>query len=337
MAAGLGSRLMPLTENIPKPMVPVLNKPVMQYCIELLKEHGVQEIIANTHYRPEAISNYFGDGSNLGVRLEYSYEEELLGTAGGVKNNRWFLDETFIIVSGDALTDINLTEMARFHKENNALVTLALKSVEDVSKYGVVVTDEAGKIQAFQEKPKASEAVSNLVNTGIYIFEPEIFDYIPDGFYDFGKELFPKLVEMNAKIYGFNTTDYWSDVGSLEVYKDSNWDFLANDKNLIGKNTVVQDSAKQEGNVVIGSGCYIGNNVRLKNCIIWDDCIIADNVVIENAIIGSKCLIGEGSTINSQVVVGCGCKIGSNVTLGPGLKIESNSRIDSGEDILEVG
>lgn len=337
MAAGLGSRLMPLTESIPKPMVPILNKPVMQYCVELLKKHGVNEIIANTHYYPESIRNYFGDGSKFDVRLEYSYEKELLGTAGGVKNNRWFLDETFFIVSGDALTNIDLTEMAKFHKESNALVTLALKPVKEVSKYGVVVTEKDGKIKAFQEKPKASEALSNMVNTGIYIFEPEIFDYIPDGFYDFGKELFPKLVEMNERIYGFNTNDYWSDVGNLEVYKESNWDYIKDMKDdfLIGKNIKTKGNYKKIGKAVIGNDCFIGENVELNNCILWDGCIVEDNAVIKDAIIGSKCIIGENTKIESKVVLGSNSIIGKNVSLSEGIKVPAKSNIPDGKVLLE--
>ncbi|NLW25283.1 MAG: nucleotidyltransferase family protein, partial [Clostridia bacterium] len=226
MAAGVGSRLMPLTKTVPKPMVPIVNVPVMEYCVKLLKKHGIYNIIANTHYLPSKITDYFQDGKKFGVNMTYSYERELLGTAGGVKNNSWFLDETFCIVSGDALTNIDLTEMYKFHKEKNALATLALKPVEDVTQYGVVVTDEEQCIKAFQEKPKKEEALSNLVNTGIYIFEPEIFSYIPEGFYDFGKQLFPKLVEMEERIFGFFTDDYWCDVGSLNVYKQANWDVL---------------------------------------------------------------------------------------------------------------
>lgn len=333
MAAGVGSRLMPLTTDIPKPMVPIVNVPVMEYCVRLLKNHGVEEIIANTHYLPKVITDYFSDGGKFSVNLRYSYEEQLLGTAGGVKNNSWFLDETFIIVSGDALTNINLTEMYKFHKEKGALATLALKPVKDVTQFGVVVTDRNYKVTAFQEKPKKSEALSNLVNTGIYIFEPEIFEYIPEGFYDFGKELFPKLVELNERIFGYPTQDYWCDVGSLNVYKQANWDVLNELFSLKGietnpiKSEELLGRKMGDGNVVIGGNCIIGKNVKLKDCIIWDNCIIEDNVVVEDAIIGANSIIGEGTVIKPGVVIGGGSIIGKNVVLSEGVRIEAKSRI----------
>jgi len=304
MAAGVGSRLMPLTKTVPKPMVPIVNVPVMEYCVKLLKKHGIYNIIANTHYLPSKITDYFQDGKKFGVNMTYSYERELLGTAGGVKNNSWFLDETFCIVSGDALTNIDLTEMYKFHKEKNALATLALKPVEDVTQYGVVVTDEEQCIKAFQEKPKKEEALSNLVNTGIYIFEPEIFSYIPEGFYDFGKQLFPKLVELRERIFGFFTDDYWCDVGSLNVYKQANWDVLQGKAQFPGikVNPIGQGLEKAPGveikdNVVIGDNCRLGKNVSLSNCIIWDNCVIEDNVVIDDAIIGAGCVIRANTVI----------------------------------------
>lgn len=342
MAAGVGSRLMPLTSEIPKPMVPIVNKPVMEYCVDLLKLHNVTDIIANTHYAADKIIGYFGDGQKLGVNLQYSYEENLLGTAGGVKNNSWFLDETFAIVSGDALTNINLGEMFLFHKSKGALATLALTPVKDVSQYGVVVMDENNKVTAFQEKPKKSEALSNMVNTGIYIFEPEIFDYIPEGVYDFGKELFPKLANSNDEIYGYVTKDYWCDVGSLEVYKQAQWDVINGkftmdglERDKIRSTSKIDVKANILGNVVIGSNCYIGRNVTLKDCIIWDNCIIEDNVVIENAIIGSNCIIGENAQINSDAVMGHGCIIGKDACLAPGVKLQAKSTIIPGLTVKE--
>jgi len=227
MAAGVGSRLMPLTATVPKPMVPVANRPVMEHAVNLLKRYEITEVIANLHYLPDVIRDYFGDGSEFGANLKYSEEKELLGTAGGVKNNQWFLDETFVILSGDGLTDINLHKLIEFHKQKGALATIALKKVEEVEQFGVVIKGEDGKIESFQEKPKREEALSDLVNTGIYIFEPEIFDYIPaKEVYDFGKNLFPLLVEKNLPFYGYEMEGYWCDVGSLEVYRQAHCDVL---------------------------------------------------------------------------------------------------------------
>jgi len=334
---------MPLTSVIPKPMVPIVNKPVMEYCIKLLKNHGIKDIIANTHYWPKVITDYFLDGREFGVNLSYSFEEKLLGTAGGVKNNRWFLDETFIIVSGDALTNIDLTNMYKFHKEKKALATLALKPVKDVTQFGVVVTDKDYKITAFQEKPKKSEALSNLVNTGIYIFEPEIFEMIPEGFYDFGKQLFPKLVQMNEKIFGYPTQEYWCDVGSLGVYKQANWDVingkfaLKNTKiTPISSKVKIDEKVKNASNIVIGDNCYVGENVKLSNCIIWDKCIIEDNVVVENAIVGANCILGENTVVKPNVVIGSGSIIGKNVYLSEGVKIAAQSKVTEGVRVEET-
>ncbi len=344
MAAGIGTRLRPLTDPIPKPMVPILNTPVMEYAVKLLRMHGIKEIITNTHYQPKYITDYFGQGQDFGVELQYSYEEELLGTAGGVKNNRDFLDQTFFVLSGDALTDINLTEMYQFHKENRSLATIALKAVKIVSDYGVVVTDPSGKIKAFQEKPKPAEALSQVANTGIYLFEPEIFDFIPDGFYDFGRELFPKLLEMQVPFYGFETSDYWCDIGAINVYQKAHRDTLGRPllKNMVSKdsifniskyclagiNSTIDLSAKISNNVFIGKNCNIGQRASLKNCIIWDNCTLLENVIIENAIIGMNCFIGANSIIKGHSV------IGNSVLIGKDILISKNRSIDSDAIIL---
>lgn len=225
MAAGVGTRLHPLTKDIPKPMVPIAGRPLMEHIVYLLRSHGFTDLVANLHYLPEKIQNYFGDGLRFGVKLKCSYEPELMGTAGGVKNNQEFLDATFVVVSGDALTDINLEAFLRFHKQKGAMASIALKPMEEVERFGVVIIDSEGRITSFQEKPKKEEALSNLVNTGIYIFEPEIFDYIPTGeVYDFGKHLFPRLAAERAPFYGYVTEDYWCDVGNLEAYSKAQKD-----------------------------------------------------------------------------------------------------------------
>jgi mannose-1-phosphate guanylyltransferase/mannose-1-phosphate guanylyltransferase/phosphomannomutase len=349
MAAGIGTRLRPLTNPLPKPMVPILNTPVMEYSVKLLKKHGVKEIIANTHYNPHFIQDYFEQGERFGVNLQYAYEEKLLGTAGGVKNNMHFLDETFFVLSGDALTDLDLTKMYHFHKEKHSLATIALKSVKDVSNYGVVVIDKKGRIQAFQEKPKKEEALSNVVNTGIYIFEPEIFDYIPQGVYDFGRELFPKLLELGTEFYGYITPDYWCDIGTVNVYKKAQDDALRisslrkfasedglvrlKDSCIAGANSTLDLSTKLGNNVYIGRNCNIGSQVHLNNCIIWDNCTILKNAIIENAVIGNDCIVGMNSVVGGGSLIGNNTLIGKNILMNKKFSIESNSIVITGKTV----
>lgn len=349
MAAGLGTRLLPLTDPLPKPMMPVLNTPVMEYSIRLLQMHGVSDIVANTHYNPAYIMDHFGNGSDFGVNLTYSFEEQLLGTAGGVRNNRHFLNETFFVLSGDALTDINLTAMYEFHKKSNSLVTIALKAVRDVSGYGVVVTRKSGRITGFQEKPNKKDALSNVVNTGIYIIEPEIFELIPEGFYDFGRQLFPRLLELGIPFYGYITKDYWCDIGTIPVYKKAHEEafksltltsfaqkntlFKLKEHCLTGLNTTLDLSVDLGKNVFIGRNCFIAGDARLNNCIIWDNCNIGENVVINNAIISSNCLIGSNTVIRGGSVIGCNSVIGRDMLLDKGCIIESNSVVVSGDTV----
>ncbi|MCW2279298.1 nucleotidyltransferase family protein [Heliophilum fasciatum] len=219
MAGGLGTRLRPLTDKMPKPMVPILGRPAMEYALLLLKAHGITDIAATLCYYPDLIKEYFGDGSRFGVNLRYFVETEPLGTAGSVKQAKDFLDDTFFVISGDGITDINLTEVANQHQASGAKASMALTTVEDPTQFGIVITDESDKIVRFIEKPKQDEVFSNTINTGIYVLEPEIFQYIPDGFYDFSKNLFPKLMEKNVPFYGFKSDGYWKDIGTLEQYR----------------------------------------------------------------------------------------------------------------------
>jgi mannose-1-phosphate guanylyltransferase/mannose-1-phosphate guanylyltransferase/phosphomannomutase len=317
----------------------------MEYSIKLQKKHGITDIIANTHYHPQYIQDYFEQGEPWGVRLQYSYEKELLGTAGGVKNNRNFLDETFFVLSGDALTDIDLDAMYQFHKKNRSLATIALKSVDDVSRYGVVIADETGRIKSFQEKPKAEEALSNVVNTGIYLFEPEIFDLIPDGFYDFGRELFPKLLELGREFFGYVTENYWCDIGTVDVYLRAQTDalnrpslkemasddgcFMLKKNCLAGINSTLDLSVRLGNNVYIGRNCSIGSKARLSNCIIWDNCTVLENAVVENSIIGANCQIGMISVIKGGSLIGNNSIIGKNIVLKKKSSIQTNSIVMS--------
>lgn len=213
MAGGFGSRLRPLTDELPKPMVPIINKPILSYIVGLLVRHGVKDIAMTLGYRPDAITEYFGDGSEFDCKIEYFVEPYPLGTAGGIKNAKEFIDDDFIVISGDALTNIDLSSMMRFHKSKKTLATIAVKEMENITGFGVVNFDANGIIQEFIEKPKFS--VNKYVNTGIYIFKPEIIGYIPDGKYDFGRELFPRLV---GELSAYRTDSYWSDIGTLSSY-----------------------------------------------------------------------------------------------------------------------
>lgn len=227
MAGGQGTRLRPLTNRMPKPMVPLLDRPCMEYIIDLLKKHGITEIAVTLQYLPQVIQQHFGDGSSSGVRLHYFEETAPLGTAGSVKNASDFLDETFLVISGDALTDFDLTSAIQHHREYKALATMVLTQVDDPTRFGVVTTDEQGRVTRFQEKPSWDEVFSNTVNTGIYILEPQILGFFEsDVVYDFGKQLFPDLLEQGIPLYGYVGQGYWSDIGTPEQYRETQIDMI---------------------------------------------------------------------------------------------------------------
>jgi mannose-1-phosphate guanylyltransferase len=247
LAAGLGTRLRPLTYEMPKPMVPVAGKPVMEHIVRLLREHGFTEVIANLSYLPDQIREHFGDGSAFGVSLEYREEPALLGTAGGVRNCAGFLGEEFLVISGDALTDIDLGAMREFHASHDGLATLALKAVDDPSQLGVVILGADGRIQGFQEKPDPAEALSDLANCGIYMFRSDIFDFFPGpgeskaagagddpGFADWALDVFPALLANDVPFYGHRFDGYWNDIGSLDELERGNEDARAGLVALLG-------------------------------------------------------------------------------------------------------
>lgn len=326
MAAGVGSRLMPMTANIPKPMIPVANRPLMESTVQLLSRHGITDIIANLHYHGDIIKNHFTDGNAWGVNLEYSPEDQLMGTAGGVKKCEWFLDDTFVVISGDALTDIDLSKLYAEHKRRGALATIALKPVAEVEQFGVVVTDSTGKIVQFQEKPSPREALSQTANTGIYVFEPEIFKLMPSNeFYDFGKQLFPYLVEAAAPFFGVAIDEYWCDVGSIPTYRQANADVVGGQVKvpyngelrhmnrgsslLLGEGAQLGRDATIKGQVVIGPGCQIGDGVSIENTVIWNDTVVETNAVIKEAVVGSACMIGTGVYVSPESVIASGSSL----------------------------
>jgi mannose-1-phosphate guanylyltransferase/mannose-1-phosphate guanylyltransferase/phosphomannomutase len=290
LAAGLGTRLRPLTYEVPKPLVPVLGTPVMEHIARLLARHGFDDVVCNLHYFPEQIERRFGDGSRWGLRLVYSHEDELLGTAGGVRNVRdHFGGETFLIISGDALTDIDLTALWQAHKDKGGIATLSLKRVEDPSQIGVVILGEDGRIQGFQEKPDPAEALSNLGNCGIYVMEPEIFDYFPDKpFVDWALDVFPTLLAQDVPFYGHEIDDYWNDIGNIPEFRQGNFDALSGEVKVKIDPARLNPPAEwlDEPPVYIGEGCEIGRDVRLTGPVV----------------LGDRCRVGEGAAIRDSVL-----------------------------------
>lgn len=303
MAAGVGSRLDPLTQKIPKPLVPVLNKPVMDILLQKLKDYGVEKVIANTHYLAEQIQNRYTKNSPVDIHFEYIHEETLSGTAGGVKKCEFFFDdvEDFIVVSADGLHDADLDKIVKSHKESGCIATMAISAVDhaEVCHFGVVVPTKEHYVSEFQEKPSIEEAKSNYINTGIYVFNKRIFDFIPKGEkYDFAKNVFPRLLEAGEKINTYRIYSYWSDIGTIEQYIQSNIDALSKkvlikDPNIIrkydsvyviGENTKLPEDISLLNNVVIGKNCTIGKNVKMENVILWDNVTVADNVTLKNVV-----------------------------------------------------
>jgi mannose-1-phosphate guanylyltransferase len=294
LAAGLGTRLRPLTNEITKPMVPVLDRPVMGHILDLLDRHGFEEVVANLHYFPESIERYFGK------RLTYRFEQELLGTAGGVRACAdFFGSDAFVVISGDALTDIDLSAFAARHREAGGIATLAVKKVSDTREYGVVLHDRDGRITGFQEKPSPEEALSNLGNCGIYIFEPEIFDYFPERpFVDWAQDVFPTLLANDIPFHMHEVSEYWNDVGSLGELRQGTFDALRGKLRLqvegeevspgvivAGEGTLPQ-SAEVEGPVWIGRDVQIGEGVRLMGPVV----------------LGDGVRVGEGAQLRESIV-----------------------------------
>ncbi|MEG4408474.1 NDP-sugar synthase [Microcoleus sp. MON2_D5] len=310
LAAGKGTRVRPITQTIPKPMIPILQKPVMEFLVELLRQHGFDQIMVNVSHLADVIENYFRDGQKFGVQIAYSFEGriedgemigEALGSAGGMKRIQDFspfFDDTFVVLCGDALIDLDLTAAVKWHREKGAIATIVMKSVprEEVPSYGVVVTDESGKIKAFQEKPSVEEALSTDINTGIYIFEPEIFDYIPSGEeYDIGSQLFPALVAAGAPFYGISMDFEWVDIGKVPDY------WRAIQSVLLGqvKNVSIPG-------IEVRPGIYAGLNVAVD----WDKVDITGPVYI-----GGMTIIEDGATIIGPTMIGPNCWLCSGATV----------------------
>jgi mannose-1-phosphate guanylyltransferase len=317
LAAGLGTRLRPLTYEINKPMVPVLDRPVMAHIVDLLDRHGFDETIANLHYFPDSIRDYFGE------RLTYRTEPELLGTAGGVRGcAEFFGDEAFLVISGDALTDIDLRAFAARHREAGGVATLAVKKVSDTREYGVVLHDREGRITGFQEKPEPEEALSDLGNCGIYIFEPRIFDYFPDRpFVDWAQDVFPALLAGDVPFHIHEVRDYWNDVGSLAELRQGTFDALRGELRLevageevapgvtvaggaplpgdvegpvwVGRDVEIGAGVRLTGPLVLGDGARVGDGAQLRESILFPGTEVAAGAILVGAIAGHAGILGS--------------------------------------------
>jgi len=338
LAAGVGSRLDPLTRTIPKPMVPVVNRPVIEHIVEKLAAHNFKTIKINLHYLGDTIRECLGDGSRLGVEIEYVKEDQLWGDAGSVKRSeKFFDDETFLVVGGDDISNINLTKFLEFHRQNGAAASQALSIVDDPSEYGIVLTEDDGRITKFQEKPEPGAAFSNTANTGVYLFEPHVLKTIPSGVqWGFGRNVFPALLEEGEPVYGFITEEYWKDVGNIQVYKNTNFDAMSgkvklnihgtlkSEKVWVGEGSVLAPDVEIEERVVIGRNVTIGPGVKLQSdTIIGDGCHIGEGVVLQRTIVWNHATIEAGTRLEG-CIVGAHATVGTNFAVFNGLIVDPN-------------
>jgi len=313
LVGGEGTRLRPLTYTTAKAMVPVLNKPFIEYVIRYLSNHSIKEIILALGYKPDCITDYFGDGSQLGTKLVYSIETEPLGTAGAIKNAEQYIDDTFFIMNGDIFTDLNLTDMLKFHKDKGAKVTIALTPVDDPTRFGVVETDSNQRVTRFVEKPKREQVTSNMINAGIYIVESQVLKRIPkDKRFMFERDVFPALLAEGEPVFSYATDAYWIDAGTPEQYLQLNGDLMCGksvqvafrpEDVQINKGASVHPKAKLTGPILVDEYCTIGKDVQLKGPVVTGTgCTIKDGAIIENSILWQNVTIGEQATLKDCIV-----------------------------------
>ena len=366
LAGGKSTRLRPLTWELPKPMVPVMNVPVMDTILALLRRHGITDIVATLMFMPQKIMDRYGDGSRFGVRLGWSTEEKALGTAGGVKAVEDFLDDTFVVISGDCITDFDLTAAIRFHKERKAEATLLMTHVEVPIDYGVLLTDKDGNITGFQEKPQWGEVFTNQVNTGIYILEPSVLELIPPDLpYDFARDLFPDMLRQGRRICGYEAAGYWSDIGTIDAYVRTHVDILEGRMAMdilgtevlpgiiTGPNTVIDPTAVLRAPLLIGANCHIGPNAVLDGlCVIGDNTVLEEDVSLSRSILWNGCyldyaaeirgsvlgnrvhlmhhaLVSENTVIGDETVVREHATLRANVLVWPRKVVDPHATVDS--------
>ena len=349
LVGGQGTRLRPLTINAPKAMVPVLNMPFLEHVICHLSRHKVMQITMAQSHLAQSIADYFGDGSRFGVRINYVLEKTPLGTAGAVKNAERYLDETFLVLNGDIVTDLDITAMLDAHRRSRAKATIALTPVDDPTSYGLIETDDKSRVTRFLEKPSWSQVTTNMINAGTYILEPDVVACIPSQTnFSFEHDLFPLFLEQDMPIYAYPSAAYWMDIGTPEKYLQLNTDLLSGkggqhglplgSKVVIGQKCDIHPTAQISEPVVIGSNCTIGQQVRLvgpvvigPGCVILDDAVITESVIwgavnigsgarIMHSIIASNCRLEDGSIVEKAV-------LGDNVTVASGYELELGSKI----------
>jgi mannose-1-phosphate guanylyltransferase len=316
LVGGPGTRLQPLTDETPKSVLPVLNRPFMEYTLAYLKQFDIEDIILTLSYLPEVIRDHFGDGSQYGVHLTYCLEKEPLGTAGAVKNAEAYLDSTFVTLNGDVFTDMDLDDMFALHRNREAVATISLSQVDDPSAFGVVETDGDQRVKRFIEKPPAAEATTNWINAGTYILEPEVLEYIPvNSHYMFERGLFPGLLNMGEPVYGYPFRGYWLDMGTPEKYATLNRDLLSSKTNspLINSpdadriycepDVIINPTARMIAPVMIGRACRLGQGVYIKGpVVIGADCILEEGARVENAVLWDNVHVGAGARLSQCIV-----------------------------------
>ncbi len=337
LVGGEGTRLRPLTLNLPKPIVPLVNKPLLEYQLELLKRHGIREVIFAVGYKPDLIKAVFGDGSKMGMQIFYAIESKPLGTGGAIKNAEKFIHGPTIIFNGDVFTDLDLTVLTKFHHKKKAMATIVLNKIEDPTSYGVVETSPFRRIRRFLEKPSWAEARSNWINAGTYLFEPEVFSLMPEKtVYSVERELFPLLLKQKERFYAYPYKGYWLDIGKPENYLQANMDILEKRVSTgltmgrngikIGKKTSVAKDAKLVGPLAIAETCKIDSGVHVERCVIgrsshvkkrallhesvlWENVRIDEEAILRGCIVGSRCHIGAFAQLREGTVLGEGTTI----------------------------
>jgi mannose-1-phosphate guanylyltransferase/phosphomannomutase len=364
MAGGEGTRLRPLTSNSPKPMLPLANKPMMEHIVDLLKRHGFDDIVVTVAFMANHIRTYFGDGSEFGVRMVYATEDQPLGTAGSVRNAMAELDDRFLVISGDVLTDIDLGRLVEFHEKQKALATIGLAAVENPLEFGIVITRPDGSVDRFLEKPTWGEVFSDTINTGIFVLEPEIFEAIPEGrAVDFSSEVFPTLLADGRPLFGAVTEGYWEDVGTLEAYLRAHKDvldgkvevevpgFQLNEEVWLGEGAEVDPGAEVPGCAIIGPSCRIdagarigpytvlGSNVRvrrdadLERAVVHDNTYLGEGVRLRGAVVGRSSDLRRGARCDDGVVLGDECFVGENAVIATGVKVFPFKTVEAGATV----